>query len=421
MIKKWLLQEIHAYKRLSRQARSLIVSLFLFDLAQPFISLFISTFLWRGYQSVPIILLYNVGYFFGLPVGFFLNSLLLRWANANTLYAWGCVLQGVVVACLVFAGGVTPVAIPLFGIVYGIASGLFWGNRNVFVVCATSTHDRLYYSSMENLVGTATSITMPLLIGWAIVSGSASGLYLPETAYQVLATGAVVILMGAGLVLRGKPFCLQAPSHVFVQHPSTVWTRWRWAALLEGISAGSQMVLPAVVVILFIGMEGEVGSLRSGIAILSALGMYLIGRIAPAHARRRLFMAGILLMFLGWVFFGALFSALGVVLLSIVSAFGQPLFWMGYGATLYDAVDEEVRRSKQSSVTLMADRELFLNIGRILSVGLIFVGWYVVGSAWSLRVLPVFIALLTFLLPLLVTPSQKAIIPSKGQLPQEGS
>ena len=403
MFTRWFLQEKRAYGRLSPQARSLVISFFLFSLAQPFLFVFASTFLWRDFQSVPIILLYNAAFFFGLPAGFFINAALLRYVSANTLYAWGCVLQGIAVALLVFADGMTPIMIPLFGIAYGIAGGLFWGNRNVFTVCATSSHDRIYFASIENLVATVTSIIMPLAIGWAIVGGSSVRLYAPETAYRVLSIVAVVLLACTGLVLRGKPFCLKPPSRLFVRHIGSVWTRWRLVALLEGLASGMDMVLPTVIAILFIGMEGEIGSLRSAIAIISSLTMYIIGRTAKTHARKNLLTLGILLSMIGWVGFGLLFSASGVIFMSIASAFGSSLFWLGFSSAMYDAVEEEERASGWSSFSLLSDRELFLNIGRIGAVSIIFLAWYAIGSAWSLRLLPVLIYATQLYLPSLIS------------------
>jgi GNAT superfamily N-acetyltransferase len=84
--------------------------------------------------------------FTAIPLGFYLNGILMQKFTSNSLYSAGLLLGGLVVSLLTFLSGPTWEVIVLFGFIDGIAGGIYWANRNLLTLRTTQSDNRIYFS-----------------------------------------------------------------------------------------------------------------------------------------------------------------------------------------------------------------------------------------------------------------------------------
>jgi YQGE family putative transporter len=172
IIRTFIKKERSYFDKLDSNGKNLFKSFALAGVADPILYTFVNAFLWRTSSgNLVTVALYNLGFYIGLPMGFYFNGRLLKWIKANKLYVFGAVSQGVVVSLLIFLSVHTTWQIWLFGVIYGIGSGFFWANRNFLTLRVTKSENRMYFSSLESLSGTVNSIVVPFIVGWFIVGG----------------------------------------------------------------------------------------------------------------------------------------------------------------------------------------------------------------------------------------------------------
>src|SRR3989339_514653 len=83
------------YSSFSANERRLLLSFLFFIIAWPVFSVFTNTFLWRHSQDIFTVIVFNLGLYLGLPLGFLINSALLHRFPSKTLFFFGCILQGI--------------------------------------------------------------------------------------------------------------------------------------------------------------------------------------------------------------------------------------------------------------------------------------------------------------------------------------
>lgn len=348
---------------ISKNERRILLSFFLFVLAWPIFSTFTNTFLWRSSGSPVDLAVYNVGMYVGMPLGFFMNAGLLRRFGYKRLFLAGCVLLGIAPLLLTVVHPSSLLAIAAFGVFLGLPTGLYWGNRNLITLCATERCDRLRFLSMEATQNTVAGILAPLVVGHWLASTAGNVAW----AYTALMAVGFLVLVTSGLLIRfasvDVPHRAAAPRRI--RGASTLWNRQRWFEGLIGAMTVGESTVSLLVILTFLGLEGAVGSTKSGIAVLTAGMMYAFGKKIPESRY-----SGVL-----WVAFWIIGASAAVFAWRFDGPGSIPFFVatgiiVAFRSTtamsmMYKTVDREVVRTGGNRFLYLFDREVCLNAGRV--------------------------------------------------------
>ncbi len=371
MISDFVLKERAYLSQLRHEERGLIGGSFFYALAAPILIVFSNTYLWRQTPDAVVLALFNIGFFAGLPVGFYLNGFLLRRFASARLYALGCLLQGVVPMALVTLGAqVSEFALSL-GLALGISGGIYWGNRNFLTSRHTAGVGRFKFLSLDMTAVTTASILSPIATGWLLVLGERTGWYTVQSAYEIAAGFSMLSLLVAGVCVARSIHAQDTLSTMALHHPKRDWNRLRGIEFLHGAVHGFEAIIPVVILLVFVGLEDSIGAVKSYTAVLAAVSLYTIGRRVK-HQHH----AGVLGLWAIATAIGrgtfAIFSSLGGAL-AMFTADGISGSWRWASATavMYETVEEETKGSDGSlRYAYITDRELFLNIGRVAALSL---------------------------------------------------
>lgn len=385
--------ELSHFLALSPVVRRLLYSYIIYLVSYPIMGIFINVYFWRQSSDISLIAAYNLGFFLLLPIGFFINGVLLRKINILKLYWVGVFTQGFAAALAIFFPILSFDLVLLYGAIYGLGGGLYWANKNYITLKLTKRTNRLYFNSLETSIELVSGILLPLIVGWGIVLGENYDLYSVDIAYKVLIVIALCMLWISGYLLQKADIYSEKITHFFPNSPSVYWNRNRLITSLYYIVAGANYFIPTLLVLLLIGLEGELGTLESATAITTALTMYYIGRkTKPKHALN-IYITFSVLLIIAALIMAVSFGVVAVLIYIFISSLTLAVCWNLIYANSMEIMDYEQDLNPGSNqYALVMDNEIFFNIGRIVGMAILFGLSYAIGQNLSLRITPIIIS-----------------------------
>lgn len=371
-MKNFLRSEYQIFRSCPRSMQVLLVANMIYGIVLPIIDIFTSAYVMRNTREVIHVICFPLGLYLGTPVSFALNGILLRRIGVKYMYAGGMMLSGLALLALMQIHVLTLVAIVLAGIVMGIANGFFWANRQFLVLTTTTDDRRNYYYGVELFFATIASIVIPSLVGWFITSSTHFGWMSgsPNHAYLVVAIMVLILCSLAGyLVIRGN-FTSPRIGRFFYWKFHPVWWRMLLLANFKGLAQGYILAMPAILVMLFVGMEGTLGFIESVGGVMTAVILYLIGRMTTPTHRGIVFAVGLTLFAVGSLMNALLFDVAGVLGFQICYVLSKPMLDLAYWPIELKIIDYESRRTGRDRYAYLMSHEFGLLHGRMIGCGL---------------------------------------------------
>jgi YQGE family putative transporter len=386
--------------------RVLLITNFIFAFNGPVIGLFVGAYLMRKSDNdVKVPITYQLLQYVGIPITFMVNGWLLRAVPVAWLYSVGMLISGVSIAWMMSLSQLSLAGVAIAGLLMGMASGLYWSNRDFLAVASTNDNNRNYYYGLESFLGTMVGIGMPVMIGafihWYAGSGApAAG------AYRWLAAGVFAISLVASIVINRGQF-KNPPQTTFLYfrfHP--LWMRLQALAAVKGLSSGYTVMVPAILTMLFLkGKEGSLGVIQSSGQLLTAVMLYVIGRIARPKHRIPMYVTGMGLYALATIPNAMFFNQAAAIWFMVCLLFAQPLADMADTTVQMLTIDTVSAIEGRSMYAYILNREFGYFVGRaggliiflVLAYGisntaalryaLLFVGFIQLSTIWIIRAL----------------------------------
>jgi hypothetical protein len=118
---------------------------------------------------------------------------------------------------------------------------------------------------------------------------------------------------------------------------------------------------------------------------LTAILVYVLGRIAKPEDRLKIFAGGLLVFFAGTLCNGILFSATGVILFVLCKVIFQPLFDLAYFPIMMKTIDAVAKIEKRNEYAYIMSHEFGLFLGRAFGLLLFIFLAYGVSQDFALK------------------------------------
>jgi YQGE family putative transporter len=394
-MKAFLGNEKAQFGSLDAPSRRLFFSFLLFSVAGSFLPFFIGAFILRSYESAWLVVAYNAAVFVGLPAGFFANTFLIRRFAVTRLYFLGAVGSGAVFLPLALISGISSAGVVVSGFLFGLAFGLYWGNRHFMTLSITKARERSYFFGTLTAAAMTIGVFTPMAVGWSIVAGEEFGWYLPRTAYLVLMAIAVLILSTAGWAAKPLQENVQRPSAPLAPYRfGAGWWSMRLLMSVMGMTSGIGFFMVSLLTFFLVGKEGVLGALNSAAVVCGAAAVYfLVGRSA-SRVRFRLIKLGVAVGLFGAALLAASFDRWGLLLYVMFQAFAGPFVWSVIEPLSLDMIEHDTTNVPQDGYRYIVDREVFLNVGRLAGAGVFILTGLAISYPFALRFAPLFLAAL---------------------------
>ncbi len=379
--------------------RVLLLTNLVYALVMPIVELFVGAYIMRNSSDISLVVIFQLAVYTGIPLTFMINGFLLNHFPIARLYSLGMLLSGVSMFAMMSLHELSTIGVFFAGLIMGLSYGFFWANRDFLALNTTKDGNRNYYYGIETFFYMITGIVVPLAAGVFIATTEKNGWFggNVNVAYYGLTVFVFVLsVLASILVHRGKfQNPLKAP-FLFLKF-DRIWNKMLGLAALKGVAQGYIVTAPTMLILSLVGKEGELGLIQGIAALVSAILLYVLGRVtAPKH---RLMIYGIAcsLFVLGALFNASMYSALGVILFMLCLLFARPLLEIAYFPVQLKVIDIVAAKEKRNEFAYIFNHELGLYLGRLFGCGLFIVLARYVSEYAALRYALLVIAVVHFM------------------------
>lgn len=384
------------FKQQKHNMKVLLMTNLLYAFVLPVVEIFVGAYIMRSTSNPAMVAFYQLAMYLGIVVTSLLNGYLLRRYNVKTLYSAGILVSGISMYVMMAIQSLGVVELALAGFFMGAASGFFWTNRYLLALNNTDDENRNYFFGLESFFFSITSIGVPLVIGSfiSLMDGKEvlGRVFDVTLSYQVVTLVVVVITAVACVILWRGDFQNPKETEFLYFHFVKLWKKMLGLAMLKGMVQGFLVTAPAILVLKLVGDEGALGIIQGVSGALTALLVYILGRVAHPEDRIKIFVSGLLLFFIGTLFNGVLYSALGVILFVLCKVIFQPLFDLAYFPIMMRTIDATAKLENRNEYAYILSHEFGLFVGRTLGLLLFLFLAYWVSQDFALKYALVIVA-----------------------------
>ncbi len=379
--------------------RTLLLTNLIYGLVMPIIELFIGAYIMRNSDDISLVVIFQLAVYTGIPLTFAINGWLLHYFPIARLYSFGMLLSGVSMFSMMTLDNLDTMGVFIAGLIMGLSYGFFWSNRDFLALNTTKDENRNYYYGVETFFYTTTGIVVPLAAGAFIAAVELNGWFggNVNVAYYIL-TAAVfsMSLFASVLVHRGNFQNPKRSPFVFFKFDA-LWNKMLGLAALKGVAQGYIVTAPTMLILTHIGKEGSLGLIQGLAAVVSAVLLYVLGRVTTPKHRLMIYGIGCALFVLGALLNAGIYSSLGVILFVLCLLFARPLLDIAYFPIQLKVIDIVSKKENRNEFAYIFNHELGLYLGRLLGCGLFIVLARYVSEYAALRYALLVIAVVHFM------------------------
>jgi YQGE family putative transporter len=394
-----LSQEFQFFRSHPLGMRTLLLTNLIYALVMPIVELFVGAYIMRNSEDISLVVIFQLAVYTGIPLTFMINGYLLNHFPVARMYSLGMLLSGVSMFAMMSLDNLDTFGVFVAGLIMGLSYGFFWANRDFLALNTTKDANRNYYYGIETFFYTVTGIVVPLAAGAFIASTEQNGWFNGNVnvAYHGLTIGVFALSVFASvLVHRGKFQNPKRAPFLFFNF-NRLWNKMLGLAALKGVAQGYIVTAPTMLILTLVGKEGSLGLITSIGAALSAVLLYVLGRITGPQHRLMIYGIGCGLFVLGALSNAGLYSAQGVILFMLCLLFARPLLDIAYFPIQLNVIDVVAAKEGRNEFAYIFNHELGLYLGRLLGCGLFIILARYVSEYVALRYALLVIASVHFL------------------------
>jgi YQGE family putative transporter len=374
MLKK-LIKEVNFFSSHPKGMRILLLTNLIYGLVGPIIELFIGAYIMRNSSDISLVVIFQLAVYTGIPLTFMINGFLLNKIKIAWLYSFGMLLSGISMFAMMLLQQLDTMGVFLAGLIMGLSYGFFWANRDFLALNTTNDGTRNYYYGIETFFYTITGILVPLAAGAFIGATDKNGWFggHVNTAYYILTATVFVMSMFASILVHRGEFVNPKRAPILFIKFDRIWNKMLGLASLKGLAQGYIVTAPTMLILSLVGKEGSLGLIQGVAAAVSAILLYILGRVTGPKHRLLIYGIGCLLFMVGALLNATLYSALGVILFMMCLLFARPLLDIAYFPIQLKVIDYVAEKEKRNEFSYIFNHELGLYLGRLLGCGLFIV------------------------------------------------
>jgi len=406
-ILKKVLSEYYFFLSNPRDMRVLLITNMIYAFVLPVVDIFVSAYIMRFTNNdFTLVAYYQLAIYTGIPLTFFINGFLLKKIKIANLYSFGMLLSGISMLFMMTLDHLNFAGVVFSGLIMGASFGFFWANRDFLALDTTNDKNRNYYYGLETFFFTITSIIIPLIVGWFIISSKTLGWFGEHRAYQMITLCVFILTIISSIVIHREKFENPKQKKFLHFHFDRLWHKMLFLAGLKGLAQGYLVTAPAILIMYLIGDEGSLGTIQAISGIVTAIVLYLLGRFSKPEHRIYIFTVGLLIFVGGTMANAIMFSATGAIVFMLAMVLFRPLHDIAYFPIQMRVIDVLSRKEKRNEFAYIFNHEFGLFIGRVFGLVMFLLLTHYVSEVFALK----YSLLIIALLQLISVPVAKMVI-----------
>ena len=394
-----LTREFNFFRSHPLGMRTLLLTNLIYALVMPIVELFVGAYIMRNSEDISLVVIFQLAVYTGIPLTFMINGFLLNHFPIARLYSLGMLLSGVSMFAMMSLDNLDTLGVFVAGLIMGLSYGFFWANRDFLALNTTKDGNRNYYYGIETFFYTTTGIVVPLAAGAFIASTETNGWFNGNVnvAYHGLTIGVFALSVFASILVHRGQFQNPKRAPFLFFKFDKLWNKMLGLAALKGVAQGYIVTAPTMLVMTLVGKEGSLGLITGVAAAVSAVLLYVLGRVTGPKHRLLIYGIGCGLFLLGALINAGMYSATGVILFMLCLFFFRPLLDLAYFPIQLKVIDVVAEKEGRNEFAYIFNHELGLYVGRLFGCGLFILLARTVSEYAALRYALLAIALVHFM------------------------
>jgi YQGE family putative transporter len=367
-ILKKLTNEYSVFRAQPQNMQILLCVNMLYALILPIVEVFVGAYIMRNTSDPAMVALYQLAMYVGIVFTSFCNGFFLKVIPAKVLYSIGISISALSIVVMMSFSSLDFVQLLVTGFSLGAASGIFWTNRYLLALDVTKDENRNYFFGIETFAFSIASIVVPLGVG-ALLANLSGTQWLGidfdiKASYQLVTFIAMAVAIFACWVLWHGKFEITPPKNFIYFKYNSLWGEMLSLSGLKGLVQGFLVTAPAILVMKLVGNEGSLGLIQGISGAVTAILVYVLGRVTKPRHRTIVFGAGLTIFLIGTLVNGVMFSAIGVVIFILCKVLFQPLHDLAYFPIMMRTIDVVAEIEHRNKYTYIMSHEFGMFIGR---------------------------------------------------------
>ncbi|MBM7651646.1 MFS transporter [Neobacillus cucumis] len=338
----------------------------LYSLSVALSNTFVNIYLWKQTGQYSDIALYNLSIVVLQPITFILAG---RWAkkiDRVIVLRIGVIFLAMFYLAVLVTGTKASTYLLLLGGLLGIGYGFYWLAYNVLTFEITEPETRDFFNGFLGILSSAGGMIGPIAAGIIITRFEEFTGYTFVFGLSLALFGLAVFL---SFSLKPRPasgiYCFKRIIEERKQNDN-----WRFvtnAHFFQGLREGTFAFVISVFVYLSTGSElslGTFGLINSGISFIA---YYFASRLIKKKYRKIAILIGGIILYVAVLLIIWDMNFVKLLLYAGMIAVAYPLLLVPYSSTTYDVIGSGWKAAEMR-IEYIVVREIFLNIGRIVSI-----------------------------------------------------
>ncbi|MDR7072752.1 MFS transporter [Fictibacillus barbaricus] len=338
----------------------------LFTLSTALSNTFVNIFLWKQSGEITDIAFYNLAIVVMQPIAFNWAGWLAKKVDRVIVLRIGVFILALFYIGMLFMGTLASSYLLALGAILGFGLGFYWLAFNVLTLEVTEPETRDFFNGYLGVLNSFSGMLGPLSAGFIITRMDKQMGY--ETIFSISMILFLVAVVISFFLQRRKADGHYGLKEVFQERKvNHDWQQLLRAHLFQGLREGTFLFLIVIWVYTATKSEFALGTFGFVQSIVSFIGYYAVSHFLKPWQRKQAIFAGGLLLFISpiMLLFPISFSLLIIYGISVSVAY--PLLLVPYVSITYDIIGK-CRGIYEKRIEYIVVRELYLNIGRIISI-----------------------------------------------------
>lgn len=346
---------------------------------------FVNVYLWKQAGDYITIAVYNLAIFIFQPLTFILAGRIAKKVDRVIVLRLGVSFLSIFFLTVLIIGEKASTYNFVLGSVLGIGYGFYWLAFNVLTFEITEPETRDFFNGFLGVLQSLGGMIGPITAGFIIAKMT------KNAGYTTIFTVSFILFICAVVMsfflkrrqARGSFYfkeVLQERKH------NKNWRKILHAHMFQGLREGVFAFVITIWVYLVTKSELSLGMFNLYFSGFSFVFYFIATKLITPSRRKKAILLGSLLLYLS--LFVILFKTtyMTLIIYAILIGIAYPIINVPYVSLTYDVIGK-ARRAKEMRIEYIVVRELFTNIGHVLSISLFLIVMYLYDPEVSIPLL----------------------------------
>ncbi|QKY69468.1 MFS transporter [Lentibacillus sp. CBA3610] len=362
------LENIAGKIEISRDLILLLVIGGLYSLSIFLSNTFVNIYLWKQAGDYMTIAFYNLGIYVFQPLTFILAGKIAKKVDRVIVLRLGVIFLSLFFLSVLLIAEQAATYNFMLGSLLGIGSGFYWLAFNVLTFEITEPESRDFFNGFLGVLQSFAGMIGPLLAGTIIASMQ------ENIGYSVIFTISFILFIGAvvcSFFLKRRPAeglfhfkrVLTERSH------NKNWKRILNAHVSQGLREGIFLFVITIWVFITTQSEFALGVFNLFLSGLSFVFYFIVTKWVKPSLRKKAILTGALILYFSIYIILFNISYVQLMIYAALIGLAYPIVNVPYASLTYDVIGK-AWKAKELRVEYIVVRELFVDVGRVLSIGI---------------------------------------------------